>query len=207
MPNQSPRVQEIGRPQLAEAVRLLGRAFADDPLMRYIFAEAGDYPTRLREFFQYSCEVHLRLGWPILGVVPRTRLAGLVAVALPEQRPWPDELTEWYNRWTSALGRRATDRIERYAKRTNPHFPDDPLFYIGMIGVRPESRGQGYARQLLEEVHRRSEQHACSTGVALDTENATNVAIYERLGYRVVARDRLGDLTVWCMFRPNNASS
>jgi ribosomal protein S18 acetylase RimI-like enzyme len=65
-----------------------------------------------------------------------------------------------------------------------------------MIGVRPESQGQGYARQLLEEVRRRSERHPCSTGVALDTENAENVAIYERLGYQVVARDRLGGLTV-----------
>jgi GNAT superfamily N-acetyltransferase len=201
----STRVIEVPQARLGEAARMLARAFADDPQMRYLFAGQDDYAERLREFFRYNCEVHARMGWPVLAAVPRTRLAGVVAVATPDEREWPAELNDMYARFTARLGKQAAGRIERYASRTNNQFPDAPLFYVGMIGVRPESQGRGYARLLLDEVHRRSAAHPTSTGVALDTENRDNVPLYESFGYRAVAGVRLGDFTIWCMFRPNDA--
>jgi hypothetical protein len=56
-------------------------------------------------------------------------------------------------------------------------------------------------------VQRRSEAHPHSKGVALDTENAENVAIYERLGYRVVGQAKLDAIKIWCMVRPNSAET
>jgi GNAT superfamily N-acetyltransferase len=201
------KIVEISRERLPETARMLTKGFIDDPLMRYLFAAQDDYPERLREFFRYNCEIHAEMSWPLVGVEPCTRLAGAVAAASPEERPWPEELNQRYARFTARLTKPALDRIERYADRTNKHFPDQPLFYIGMIGVRPQSQGQGYARLLLEEIHRRSEAHPRSTGVALDTENPANVPLYQGFGYQVVAKVKLDDFDVWCMFRPNGVSS
>ena len=207
MASRSAQIIDVPHERLSEAARMLTRAFAADPLMRYLFGDQDDYLERLREFFRYNLDVHARMGWPVLGAVPRSRLAGAIAVATPDGPEWPEELNEMYARFTSRLSKAAVERIERYADRTNKHFPDAPLFYVGMIGVRPESQGQGYARLLLDEAHRRSAAHPTSTGVALDTENPANVPLYESFGYTVTARVKLGDFEVWCMFRPNNSAA
>ncbi len=182
------------------------QAFSDDPLMHYLFADQGEhYLDRLRDFMRFSCEVQFQLQWPLLGVVPRTRLAGAVLVSTPDQAAWPEALTAMYTDLTNALGKEATARLERYATLTDAHLPRAPLLHIGLIGVRPQVQGRGYARLLLDAVHRLAARHSTATGVGLDTENAANVAFYERMGYRVVAEMQLDDLTVWSMFRPNEA--
>jgi ribosomal protein S18 acetylase RimI-like enzyme len=203
----SNQVIDLDRAHIAEAAHVLSRAFAADPLMRYLFAERGrDYRSCLRAIFQYQCALQLELQWPLLGIIPRTRIAGVVGIGLPEQPAWPKSVTELQSALTNQMGPQAVERLDRYAARTNGHFPNEPLFYVRMIGVRPESQGQGYARLLLEAVHRRSEAHPKSTGVALDTENAANVEIYKRMGYQVVGQAKVDTITIWCMIRPNQAA-
>jgi GNAT superfamily N-acetyltransferase len=200
------QIVDIGRDRREEAVRLLARAFADDPLMRYLFADAGGaYRACLQDVFGYQCELHWQMGWPLLGVVPRSRLAGLIGIVTPDDQAQPDSLDALGGELAARIGREASARLERYGARTEGCLPAEPLCYIRMIGVRPESQGLGYARALLEVAQRISERHPASTGVALDTENPTNVAIYERLGYRVVGRSKLADITIFCMFRPDGA--
>src|SRR4051794_28893 len=195
----SRQVIDLDRTHIAEAAHMLSRAFADDPLMRYLFAERGrDYRSCLRAIFQYQCALQLELGWPLLGLIPRTRIAGVVGIGLPEQSTWPKSVMELQTALTNQMGSQAVERLDRYAARTNGHFPDEPLFYVRMIGVRPASQGQGYAHLLLEEVHRRSEAHPQSKGVALDTENVANVEIYKRLGYQVVGRANVDTIIIWC---------
>ena len=43
--------------------------------------------------------------------------------------------------------------MEQYAAVPNGRFPDEPIFYVAMIGVRPDAQGRGYAWRLLEEAH------------------------------------------------------
>lgn len=206
MASRSAQVIDVPQERTEETVAVLTRAFAHDPLMRYLCDEQEDaLPTRLHAFFDYTCAVQRELGWPLLGVVPRTRLAGAVGVAMPEQPEWPDSLTTHYKQLIEKLGDVAADRIERYATLTSTHFPKEPLCYVKMIGVRPESQGRGYARLLLDAVHQLSATHSTSTGVGLDTENPANVPLYESFGYRVLAEVKLEDLTIWCMFRPDEA--
>lgn len=203
----SAQVIDLDRARIAEAAGVLSRAFAADPLMRYLFAEHSQgYQSCLRAIFQYQCALQLELHWPLLGLIPRTRIAGVVGVGLPEQPRWSTSVADLQNGLSKQIGPQASERLDRYAARTNGHFPNKPLFYIRMIGVRPESQGRGYAHQLLEQVHRRSEAHPTSTGVALDTENRANVAIYKRMGYQVVGQAKIDTITIWCMLRPNRAT-
>ena len=73
-----------------------------------------------------------------------------------------------------------------------------------MLGVLPGYQGQGHGGALLDAVHALAEPHPTATGVYLDTETEKNVGLYERFGYRVVGREQLADLPIWCMFRPNH---
>ncbi|GAB4204870.1 MAG: hypothetical protein OHK0022_30440 [Roseiflexaceae bacterium] len=207
MPRSTPQVIEIPPERLDEATSLLARAFAHDPLMLHLFDGGPGYRTRLAGFLRYTCEVQFAMGWPLLGLVPRTRLAAVATLTPPEPAPWPDTLTKRYNTLAARLSPEQCERLEHYATLPGAQQPDTPLFYAGMIGVRPESQGLGYARRLLDEVHRRAAAHPTATGVGLDTENQANVALYQHLGYRVVGRVPFGGLTIWCLFRPNEQAA
>ena len=106
--------------------------------------------------------------------------------------------------WFAALiGPQATARLGRFIQLTEQHRL--PVLYLSLavLGVLPEARGRGHGRALLDATHALAETHPFTDGVYLDTETASNVALYEHCGYRVVSREQLDDLTIWCMFRPN----
>jgi ribosomal protein S18 acetylase RimI-like enzyme len=202
-----PTIVDVRREQVGEAVDVLVKAFGGDPLLRYLFGDQGEHFTaRVRDFFRFACEVNLQAGWPLLGVVPRSRIAGVACVSTPDFRAWPDALSDMYRELSRAAGKDATARMERYAALSDRHLPNKPLFYVSAIGVRPESHRRGYGRRLLNEVHTRAAAHPTAIGVGLDTENPANVRLYQGLGYEVVATDRLDDLELWCMFRPNDGA-
>ncbi len=196
----------LSREQLSDAAAVLADAFVDDSLMRHLFrVQPPKYHSHLRELFRFSCEVRLDLEWPLLGSVSGDRLVGVAAVTRPDDTQWPASLSATYERLKSSIGPEATERLERYSRVADRYLPGQPHYYLGAIGVRPEAQGKGHARALLDRVRALSEAHATSIGVGLDTENPTNVKIYERFGYHVVAETSIDGLDVWCMFRPNGA--
>ncbi len=197
----------IPRERHAEAAAVLALAFARDPLMRYVFADgAAGYRRALHALFRFSCAVRFDLDWPLLGVVQDARLIGVAGVTEPEDRPWPASLAATYEQYKALVGPRAAARFERYAELAEAHRPSRPHYSLGVIGVRPDARGRGYGRALLAALHALSEAHPTSTGVYLDTEHPANLSFYEHHGYRVIGREALGDVTIWCLFRPNGAA-
>jgi GNAT superfamily N-acetyltransferase len=189
---------------LDDAVEVLAAAFVADPLMRYLFQDrSSGYRGHLNELFRFSCEVRLHLRWPLLGVMDGNRLVGIVGVSEPAEKAWPPALIEAYDRLKSHIGVSATDRLEKYSDAPKEYLPSGPYYHVGIIGVHPRAQGKGYGRVLLDSVHALSDVHPTSVGTALDTESATNVRIYERLGYRLVGSTRVDDLDIWCLFRPN----
>ena len=72
-----------------------------------------------------------------------------------------------------------------------------------MVGVRHDEPGKGYARLLIHAVHDLSLNDPSSDGVALTTETAENVPLYEHFGYRVVGHEQLDGLETWMMYRPD----
>jgi len=198
------RIFPIPQERLAEAVGLLVRAFRDDPLMRYLYGDTEEgYAARLRAVFRYQCDLHQLQKWPLIGIEPRSRLAGLVGVRPPRPPRRPDELAARFEALEERIGVDATERLAAYAAISNTHLPDEPLLYVGMIAVRPESQGRGYARALLDHVHGLAERDPSAVGVGLDTENPDNLPFYEHLGYRIVGTGQLEGLAVWSLFRPN----
>jgi GNAT superfamily N-acetyltransferase len=198
----------IPREHAAEAAEVLALAFARDPLITYFLpADTPGRHAKLCAFFRFFCDLRHDLDWPLLGCEADGRI---VAVACPSDTvdpPWPEAVEQKYRRLGDDLGCDVVARLETYATVADPLRPREPNYYLGIIGVHPRAQGRGYGRVLLDAVQALSEAHPTSTGVALDTELATNVAIYERCGYRVHTTARIGALDIWCMFRPNRPAA
>lgn len=85
-----------------------------------------------------------------------------------------------------ALLRRLPDALDVMACVSTP---PPGAFYLSILAVDPECRGQGIGSRLLEEVHRRAAD-AGSPGVALHAEldNTAAQRLYQRHGYVETAR-------------------
>ncbi|MGB7873389.1 MAG: GNAT family N-acetyltransferase [Anaerolineales bacterium] len=195
----------LDRSQLSDAVGVLSRAFANDPMANHMMEVSKiSLEESLNELFLFSCEVRLLLDWPLLGVfVEGEKLAGVAGITLPGEVKWPPSLQEIYANLSTRIGQEAVLRLETYSRLADTNRPSEPHYQLGMIGVDPEYQGQGCGGQLLNAVNEMSESHPESMGVWLDTENPRNVPYYQRFGYEIKEHSMLDEIDVWGMFRPN----
>jgi GNAT superfamily N-acetyltransferase len=197
------KVERLNRSDKEYAVNVLASAFHEYPVMRYILKSEGEkYESDLKALMGFFCESRLTREFPLLGI----RISGELVVAAginePEYKPRSPELNKVYSDLTITIGEEAIARYESYEKKANPGL-DAPHYFLGIIGVVQAHQGKGYAKNIIEEVHRMSEAHSTSTGVCLSTEDPPNVPIYEHLGYKVISEADVGEIHTWAMFREN----
>lgn len=195
-------VSELPRAALADAAGMLARAFTNDPLVRYLFADRGvSYQYALHLFFSFILEQRLKRNSPPLGVMSGGTLAGLASISEPDASLAAPSAGAWP--LPAFMGPRTTDRFQRYDRLVDAHRPARPHIYLGVLGVHPRAQGRGHGRALLDAVARRAEAHPLATGVYLETTSPRNVSLYQHAGYHVIGHDRLDEIEVWCMFRAN----
>jgi GNAT superfamily N-acetyltransferase len=197
-------VERLTRADKTEAVDVLASAFEDYPVMRFVLRDAGEaYPSHLRALVGFFCELRFTRGYPILGVRNDGRLAAVAGINEPEPDPWPPALRQRHDELAELVGRDAVRRLDAFEDISSRHEPVEPHYYLGILGVRPDGQKRGYARALVEELRRMSEQHGRSTGIALTTERAENLPFYEHLGFEVIGEGQIEDVHTWCLFWTN----
>ncbi|UCF66119.1 MAG: GNAT family N-acetyltransferase [Acidobacteriota bacterium] len=200
----APQIVQLGENAFDDVVAVLCAAFHDYPVMRYILKEsAGDYDAQLTELIGYFTDSRVSRSWPVLGALLDGKLVAAANINPPRSAPQPPSLKKRYERLHDRLGPAAMARFEAFADAAKPFTPDEPHYYLGMLGVRPECRGRRLARYLLDALHDMSARDPDSTGVFLTTEDPRNLTLYERFGYRVVGRGQAEELVTWGMFRPD----
>ncbi len=195
------RLAEDGLPQVID---VMGDAFRDYPLMRFVAGPGADLAGWVPRLVDLFVTRRFRRGGPLLGIRDGTT-GGLVAAAAltrpVEPEPSPD-LVAWVEQVWQTLGPDARARYDRYAAAW-PSIEPRPHHHLNMIGVRRAHAGHGLARPLLETVHALADADPQSAGVSLTTEVAQNVAFYQHFGYAVVGHQRIApDLETWAFFRP-----
>jgi ribosomal protein S18 acetylase RimI-like enzyme len=195
-----------------EATPMLTAAFANDPLMHFLFSDAPvGVSGGIGALMDLAFETRSSRGWPVLGArTPRGELVGVAYLSVPSPAPAlagtagpvePDLLRSTRERFESVIGASALARYRNYEQAWTVGAPTRPHHYLGVLGVSPTFQGAGVGVTLLDAVAAIVDADANSEGVWLDTENPRNVGFYERRGFRVAAERSLESVTVWGMWR------
>lgn len=196
------QIANATRADIDVALRCLVAAFAQDPITGFLLGNDPDQPQRLTQFFSLLMRARIALDMPVLLARDADGVRGAAmgyATACPA---WPPALAEAWDRFEAGTPG-LTERMAVYDEVAARFKPSAPHYYLGVIGVDPTRHGLGLGTRLLTSFCDLSAHDALSSGVYLETASPANVRFYERAGFVETGRGKLGDATLWCMFRPN----
>ncbi|HEY1694298.1 MAG TPA: GNAT family N-acetyltransferase [Polyangiaceae bacterium] len=192
MPSVDPRPRVDVRPAVAadrdDVVRVLARAFADDPLACFAVRGDGGKAAALATVFDVAFR---RWTLPAGGVWiaeggPGRGGSGAPGVALwappgawHPLRAWPEAL-----RLGKAVGWTRIARVLRGIGRVDRKHPREPHWYLFAVGVDPDHQGRGVGSALLHAALAECDRQGAPAYLEASTE--ANARLYARHGFRLV---------------------
>ncbi|QRN80752.1 MAG: GNAT family N-acetyltransferase [Nocardiopsis sp. BM-2018] len=186
--------------------RVLGRAFCEDPLFRWLFPEPS---LRMARSVRMSA---LMAGF---GYVPRghtsvfeaeeagrrvVRGAALWAPPAGDGEGLAFTLRALPH-LASLVGVNRLPEVLRYFAELKASAPEEPHWYLAVLGTDPAARGAGVGSRLLREGLAQAD--ADGVPVYLETMNPANIGYYEKYDFRVMrAINDPGLPSTYCMLRP-----
>jgi len=200
-PDAAPEVAAARKTDIRELAHTLGRAFFDDPVMTWMLPEAGRRAKVLPKMFA-TITRHQFLAHGACEVA--TDGAHIAAAALwtpPGQwktSGWQD--LRMLASFVSAFGSRF-QRGQQMSELMKKHHPEEPHWYLGVIGSDPTFRGGGYGHALMKS--RLDRVDAEFAPAYLESSNPDNLPYYQRFGFEVTGEIPLPDdgPTMWQMWR------
>ena len=174
-------VRPARREDVAALSRTLGKAFYDDPVMRWMLPDPDVRRRRLHRLFAALTKYHhLARG----GVEVASVAGGLGGAALwdpPGQ--WRQTRGEQLRAMPSllrAFGPSVTRGMAVEDRMAAVH-PEEPHWYLAIIGSDPAVRGKGFGNALMRSrLDRCDAEHAPAY---LESSNPDNVPYYQRFGF------------------------
>jgi ribosomal protein S18 acetylase RimI-like enzyme len=189
-------VRVAARSELGGLSRVLGRAFHDDPVYRWIFPDPEERARKSPRMFSLFLRQVTRHGI----VLTDDGLRGVALWRPPQIRMGRFEELGFNFAMFRLLGARSLEIGRGFAPVEALH-PREPHAYLPLLGTDPAHHGQGVGSTLLGPVLR-----ACDRlGVLayLESSKESNIAFYQRHGFEVVEPFTIRDgPTVWPMQRP-----
>ena len=186
-----PAVRPATRADIAALSVTLGKAFYDDPVMMWMLPDDDVRRRKLHRLFASMTRYqHLSRG----GVEVAPNAEGIGAAALwdpPGQ--WKQTRGEELRAMPGLLltfGRSLTRGLAVAEMMKKAH-PEEPHWYLSVIGSDPSLRGKGFGNALM-----RSRLDRCDAEYApayLESSKPENVPYYERFGFEVTGEFRLPD--------------
>lgn len=191
-------VRDVAAADVGPLAAVLGRAFADDPVWRWMFPR---HPERMTGMFAMLLRhAHLPNGVTELAESDGRILAG--ALWDPPGR-WQMSTTAQLRQLPAmlrVLGPRTFAVLRGLGEIERAH-PIEPHWYLSIIGTEPAAQGRGVGSALM-----RSRLSRCDDlrfPAYLESSKERNIPYYERFGFKVTGEVRLpGDgPRVWPMWR------
>jgi len=180
---------------------VLARAFFDDPVFAWLSPDASRRRAALPGFFAALARHHFLAG-PGAEVATTNSSIGAVAlwdppgVAEQSARAQVAVLPSAVRAFRGRLGvaRALTEEMKAI-------HPEEPHWYLAMIGSDPQSRGGGFGHALM-----RSRLDRCDAECApayLESSNPDNIGYYQRFGFEVTGEIVMpgGGPSLWPMWR------
>ena len=183
----------------------LGAAFQDDPVMRWWIDDDAERARVSPAFFRFSLE-HLYLRFDQTYVADD--VAGVAAWCPPGRwRADDDELAELLPGYLAAVGEQHFERGAVIVYTIEEAHPEEPHWYLPVIGVRPEHQGRGLGSALLSTMTSKLDTEGLPAYLEASTER--NRALYQRHGFEVTGELHLPEdgPTLWQMWRDPKGSA
>ncbi len=169
--------------EMPKAVSSTVAAFITDPLARFAWPSAHDYlramPLATREFAGGSFEHHT--------AYVSDDFCGVALWLPPGVHPNGEALENVFR--DTARPEHLDDLLATFEKMEQSH-PDEPHWYLPMIGVEPNAQGRGLGGALMRHgVARCDNERALAY---LESSNPRNITLYERHGFEVMGTIQVG---------------
>lgn len=195
-------VRPARRPDITALARVLGRAFHDDPVMRWLQPDATRRTAALPGFFAAVARHHFLASSASEVAVSDAGIGGAALWDPPGrwQQTSREQIVMLPAVVRSFRGRLGAARA--LAEQMKAVHPEEPHWYLAILGSDPSVRGAGFGAALM-----RSRLERCDAEAApayLESSNADNIAFYHRFGFEVTGEIVIpdGGPTLWCMWRP-----
>jgi GNAT superfamily N-acetyltransferase len=179
----------------AAVVATLSRAFVQDPVLRWLFPDAAEYPAKAAAFFGGLFDLRVDGGevWVMEGAAALWEPPGGNRLPLSlRQRLWDAA--------AAAFDGDASARLERHEALVARLLPADRGWYLGVLGVDPAFRGRGLGRAIVQPVLEVADRD--QVPVTLETATPANLRFYRGLGFEVSAEEgHAQGPHVWAMTR------
>jgi ribosomal protein S18 acetylase RimI-like enzyme len=174
-------VRPAQRQDFGPLAHVLARAFYDDPVTEWFYPNARRRLLHARLFFA----IRLRQLAPQELIFTTPELTGASLSALPGH--WREDTRQ--SLMLLPMLPILLPRIRRVAgavREIERHHPEEPHFYLSVIGTEPELQGRGIASALLAPVLERCD--AGGVPAFLECSKESNVRFYSHHGFVVTDR-------------------
>lgn len=191
-------VRPIGKSDVRALSHVLARAFFEDPVVSWIVQDPRRRRRSLPRMFATMAR-HEYLGEGGSEVALDGSRIAAAALWSPPGR-W--QASRWTQlRMLPGFLLAGVFRGQAVEELTRAEHPEEPHWYLSILGSDPENRGGGYAHALL-----RSRLDRCDAEGApayLESSNRDNLGYYERFGFVVTGEMTVpgGGPTLWPMWR------
>jgi GNAT superfamily N-acetyltransferase len=181
MTDEAPQIEisSAGPDRLGALAPVFGRAFADDPMMRWPMGIGQNPVEQFTRCYVFFLKIALELG-----LVWEASAAIGAAVWIP-----PGKFEAWGDHPRNqerihALTDDGGQRYDAFWRWVDSEGPDDPLWQLDSIAVEPGAQGRGCGSTLIR--HGLARATIDGVGAFLSTGNERNVSIYGRCGFQLV---------------------
>jgi ribosomal protein S18 acetylase RimI-like enzyme len=169
--------------ELARVVATIVAAFVTDPFARFAWPAPHEHllhmPRPAREFARGGIE---------RGTVYVTAdFCGAALWLAPGVHPDGEELERSLRETVPAD--RMDDLLETLERMGQSH-PEEPHWYLPMVGVDPHAQGKGLGGALMRHALARCDEERAPA--YLESTNPRNISLYERHGFEVLGRIQVG---------------
>jgi ribosomal protein S18 acetylase RimI-like enzyme len=184
-------VSPARRADVRPLARTLARAFFDDPVMMWMLTDDTRRSKALPRIFATMTRQHFLAGG---GTEIATRDGDVGAAALwdPPGR-WKMSSLEEFRMMPGfllAMGGRSR-RGQQVTELMKEHHPEEPHWYLAVIGSDPTVRGVGFGQALMRSrLDRVDAEHAPAY---LESSNPDNIPYYLRFGFETTGEIQLPD--------------